>query len=271
MGALLCYNPAILHRLIARLPWDEEKTDHVKIPLVSAVTHAYFHQGAPESGAGSLKPAPRVPAILVGGMAASLASVFVFGKLSEELWEKEAMALDSDVVALARATRSSAGDRLFSAITATGEPWALASTFGAVELRWLATRRQADAATLALAVVAGGALNQVLKLFFRRDRPPLKLRRAHASSYSFPSGHAMMTLATYGTLAYLITRRATLTGHPLRAPIWGLTFVYCALVGWSRVYLEVHYPTDVLGAWAAGTVWVTTCGVARGFMEPEEA
>ncbi len=242
----------------------------MKISLVSAAIRAYFPPGAHERGAGSLRAAPRVPAILVGGMAASLASVFVFGKLSEELWEKEAMAVDTDVVALARAMRSPAGDRLFSAITATGEPWALASTFGAVALRWLATRRQADAATLALAVVAGGALNQVLKLFFRRDRPPLELRRAHASSYSFPSGHAMMTLATYGTLTYLITRRATLTGQARGAPIWGLTFVYCALVGWSRVYLEVHYPTDVLGAWAAGTIWVTTCGVARSFMEPEE-
>jgi undecaprenyl-diphosphatase len=218
-----------------------------------------------------LQRAPRVSAILVGGMAASLASVFVFGKISEEVLEKEAMAVDTDGVALARATRSPAGDRVFSVITATGEPWALAITCGAGGLRWLATRRQADAATLALAVGAGGALNQVLKLFFRRDRPPLELRRAHASSYSFPSGHAMMTLATYGTLAYLITRRAALTGHPLGAPNWGLTVVYCALVGWSRVYLEVHYPTDVLGAWAAGTVWVTTCGVARSFMEPEEA
>ena len=118
--------------------------------------------------------------------------------------------------------------------------------------------------------MGGGVVNQLLKTFFRRPRPPLELRRAHASSYSFPSGHAMTTLATYGTWAFLISRHAALTRQPRVGWIWAPVLAGCALVGWSRIYLEVHYPTDVLGGWAAATIWLTTCGIARSMMEPEE-
>lgn len=81
----------------------------------------------------------------------------------------------------------------------------------------------------------------------------------------------MTTLAAYGTAAYLVSRRGNLTQHRQAALVWIPTLVLCALVGCSRVYLEVHYPTDVIGGWAAGTIWLTTCGIARGFMEPEES
>jgi undecaprenyl-diphosphatase len=211
-----------------------------------------------------------IPTVLAAGLGASLASVFLFGKLSEEVLERESLALDTEVIARARAMNSPTADRIFSLLTATGEPWALGAAGSLVVLRWRAEARAADAVVFALALLGGGAANQILKLVFRRDRPPLQLRRAHASSYSFPSGHAMTTLATYGTLAYLVSRRGGLTGHPAARLIWAPILLFCGLVGWSRIYLEVHYPTDVLGAWAAGTVWVTTCGIARNFMEPEE-
>jgi undecaprenyl-diphosphatase len=122
-----------------------------------------------------------------------------------------------------------------------------------------------------LAVVGGGAINQVLKRVFRRKRPTLRLRRAHATGYSYPSGHAMTTLAAYGTLAFLIGRHGSLTKHPQAELAWVPALALCGLVGWSRVYLEVHYPTDVIGGWAVGTIWLTTCGIARSFMEPEES
>ena len=212
-----------------------------------------------------------MPATLVGGLAASLASVTLFGKISDEVLEHEAMAFDTRIVEEAREMRDPTLDKVMSVITASGEPWAISLGVGLVGLRWLREGRQADIATLLLAAAGGGAVNQLLKSLFRRERPAIKLRRAHASGSSYPSGHAMTTLAAYGTAAYLVSRRGTLTHRPGAALIWFPTLALCALVGASRVYLEVHYPTDVIGGWAVGTIWLTTCGIARGFMEPEES
>ncbi|MGI8588689.1 MAG: phosphatase PAP2 family protein [Chloroflexia bacterium] len=212
-----------------------------------------------------------VSTVLLAGLGSSLGAVFLFGKIADEVKERQAMAFDVRVVEEAREMRSPALDRAMSAATATGEPWALGLVCGLVALRWRSQDRDADMATLALAVIGGTVVNGILKIAFRRPRPALKLRRAHASGYSFPSGHAMTTLAIYGTMAYLAARRGARTRQPAAALLWAPILLLCALVGYSRVYLEVHYPTDVIGGWAAGTVWLTTCGIARSFMEPEES
>ena len=212
-----------------------------------------------------------VPAVLVVGTGASLGSVFLFGKLADEILEHESMALDKRLVEDAREMRSSTLDKAMSAVTTLGEPWALGVAGAVVGLVWLTEDRKADLITWASALVGSGLLNELLKRRFHRARPALKLRRAHATGYSFPSGHAMMTLSTYGTLAYLVSRRGNLTRHPASSLIWAPVLLLSALVGSSRVYLEVHYPTDVLAGWLAAIVWSTTCSTARNFMEPEES
>ena len=212
-----------------------------------------------------------VPAVLVVGVGTSLGSVFLFGKLADEILEHESMAVDTRLVEDAREMRSPTLDRTMSAVTALGEPWALGAAGALVGLDWLAQGRKADLITWASALVGGGLLNELLKRRFHRARPALKLRRAHATGYSFPSGHAMMTLSTYGTLAHLVSRRGNLTKHPAASLVWAPVLLLCTLVGSSRVYLEVHYPTDVLAGWLAAIVWATTCSTARNFMEPEES
>ncbi|MEP6775060.1 MAG: phosphatase PAP2 family protein [Chloroflexota bacterium] len=212
-----------------------------------------------------------LPAVLAVGIGASLGSVFLFGKLADEILENETMALDTRLVEEARETRSPALDKTMSAATALGEPWALGAVGVLIGVDWLVQNRKADLITWASALVGGGLLNELLKRRFHRARPALKLRRAHATGYSFPSGHAMMTLSTYGTLAYLVSRRGTLTKHPAASLVWAPVLLLSALVGSSRVYLEVHYPTDVLAGWAAAIVWASTCSTARNFMEPEES
>lgn len=213
----------------------------------------------------------QLPGVLLGGLGASVFSMLVFGHLAEEILEHETQQIDQVGVQWARAMRSPPLDRFLSAVTATGEPWALTGAGLLVLARGTQSHRQADAVTVALGLGGGGLLNQILKHFFHRPRPALALRRAHATGYSFPSGHAMTTLALYGTIAYLVARHGRLTGQPGALLIGAPLLLFCLLVGWSRVYLEVHYPTDVLSAWAVGTVWVTTCGIARAFMEPEES
>jgi membrane protein DedA with SNARE-associated domain/membrane-associated phospholipid phosphatase len=118
---------------------------------------------------------------------------------------------------------------------------------------FFAYRRQgSDVVLVALAVGGAEGLNPLLKLLFARHRPGL----ADLVTYSFPSGHATGSMALFGLLAYLALR----AGGPVwrRALAVGGALVAVFLIGASRVYLGEHYPTDVVGGWAVGLVWLAS-------------
>ncbi len=107
-------------------------------------------------------------------------------------------------------------------------------------------------------VLSGWGLNAVLKNGFRRIRPEVLPHLDGAGWYSYPSGHAMLAPLVFGLGAFLLTRGS----HPLtRLPARTAAVVLCLLIAWSRVYLGVHYPSDVVGALLAGTGWAAL-GVA---------
>lgn len=119
-------------------------------------------------------------------------------------------------------------------------------------LRWRGRRREALEVLLA---VAGSALfNQLLKTHFQRPRPSSALLPQFG--LSFPSGHAMIGMALYGCLAWLLWRHG-------RHPIWAaLLLLWAVLIGLTRVYLQVHYATDVLAGFAAGLLWLILLRIA---------
>lgn len=117
---------------------------------------------------------------------------------------------------------------------------------------------KARVALLIFVAVAGGlAGGQLLKAGFQRPRPDLVPHRAVVSSSSFPSGHSMNAAATYLTLGALLARIQK--RRRLRAFVLTLAAFFTLLVGFSRVYLGVHWPTDVLAGWTAGGVWAFLC------------
>jgi undecaprenyl-diphosphatase len=130
------------------------------------------------------------------------------------------------------------------------------------------------AALLVVIAVGGGlVVATLLKHVFNRPRPELVPHGAYVYTTSFPSGHAMLSAATYLTLGALLAR---LQPRPaLKAFLLGVAMVLTFLVGVSRVYLGVHWPTDVLAGWAAGGVWASLCWLAaltlqrRGQVEKE--
>jgi undecaprenyl-diphosphatase len=107
-----------------------------------------------------------------------------------------------------------------------------------------------------LAFVVAGALlfNEELKLLVRRPRPAPFFDVVLPSSYSFPSGHALLSTSFYGAMAYLASRRASTTGR--KVAIWAGAMVLIVLICLSRVYLGVHYPADVAGGFLIGCCWV---------------
>jgi membrane-associated phospholipid phosphatase len=131
----------------------------------------------------------------------------------------------------------------------------------AAALLWLMRRR--DAVLFLTLVFLGSALmTRVLKALAGRERPDLfEWRVEYAFDTSFPSGHTVNATVFYGALAWLIARSGA-APRPLVAAAIACAVLIAALVGVSRVYLGVHHPSDVLGGWTAGALWLSVCVVA---------
>lgn len=141
--------------------------------------------------------------------------------------------------------------------TALGSPAVLVLTVSAV-CGYLLMARQMAMACLALGSSVGGmAVGFVLKTLFSRARPDAVFHATVASGYSFPSGHAMMSAIVYLTMAALIARLAPRTR--LRLYVMTAAATLTGLVGLSRVYLGVHWASDVAAGWAAGAAWALLC------------
>jgi undecaprenyl-diphosphatase len=121
----------------------------------------------------------------------------------------------------------------------------------------LLIRRPASAGLVLVSGIGGILLNKGLKIGFDRPRPDLVAHLAEVHSLSFPSGHAMLSAIMYLTLGVLIARSRT---EPwLKAYILGCAIALSFLIGLSRVYLGVHWPTDVLAGWCLGGAWAILC------------
>ena len=122
-------------------------------------------------------------------------------------------------------------------------------------------------ALLVVVTLAGAGLLDVgLKLFFQRARPePFFPDYPLPDSFSFPSGHALFATCFFGGLAVLLSHR--LRSRLLQVLIWIVALLLIVLIGASRVYLGVHYPTDVLGGFAVGIVWVVSVALGDRLAE----
>jgi undecaprenyl-diphosphatase len=130
--------------------------------------------------------------------------------------------------------------------------------FSVVSFLFLSGRRDA-AWVMLVAVIGGVVLNSLLKLGFNRPRPDLVAPTARIFTPSFPSGHAALSAITYLTIAALLSR--TTESRTLRLYVMFLAIALTFMVGVSRIYLGVHYPTDVLAGWCIGAAWALICWV----------
>jgi undecaprenyl-diphosphatase len=126
-------------------------------------------------------------------------------------------------------------------------------------LAFLLLHRSRAAALLAITMVGAAALVTVLKLAFHRARP-VPFYGASPQSFSFPSGHALGSFCFYGALATVLSDR--LSKGRARAGLWLAAAFLIAMIGLSRVYLGVHYPTDVIAGYGAALVWVAAVRIA---------
>jgi undecaprenyl-diphosphatase len=131
-------------------------------------------------------------------------------------------------------------------------------------------RRQEIAAFMFLSILGGWLVSQVAKLGIARPRPDIVPHLVEVHNMSFPSGHAMLSAVTYLTLAALLSRAEQY--RSTRIFLLGTGILLTLLIGISRIYLGVHYPTDVLGGWCAGATWAAGCWlVSRRFISAKPA
>ncbi len=203
------------------------------------------------------------PRILVALVLITL-SLFAVAKVGSEFAEGESFAFDAwALVSLRDANDPSQPlgpawlKPMFIDITALGGTTAL-TLLTLVAVGYLLTARKVtDAVFLAAATGGGAILGKLLKLFFARPRPEVVPHFVDVTSASFPSGHTVNSAIVYLTLGAILAR--VQPTRRLTRYVMVSTFVLAFLVGISRIYLGVHYPTDVLAGWAVGGTWALLC------------
>ena len=175
-----------------------------------------------------------------------------FAELADDVHEREPFAFDEPMLRFARALASDGLDRVFVFISAAGHEYGVVP-FGIALILVLGWRKRWREGLFAgIAIVGSALLNMTTKQIFARDRPSLWESIAPESTFSFPSGHAMGS----ATLAWVLLLLAWRTRW--RWPVAIPVTAFAATVGFSRVYLGVHYPSDILAGWAAASVWTVS-------------
>ncbi len=203
-----------------------------------------------------------VVATLVAGAALTAWAGDGFLDLAELVHAKSALLQQTDVRLhdWAVSNRGAEATLFFVTMSQIGGPPGLAVIAGIVTTILLLKRRFRWAIYLVLTACGGGLLDWELKRWFARARPAATQMLRLAQGYSFPSGHAMDSTVVFGALAYLAAR--AIPRWRWKAAVIALAFVLIAAVAASRVYLGVHWTSDILAGITAGAVWVTTTTVA---------
>jgi undecaprenyl-diphosphatase len=190
--------------------------------------------------------------------------LLVFLKLASEVMEGETMAFDARILRAFRKADNPAVpigppwiESTLVDLTALGGPTILGLVVFAVIGFLVLQARYRSALAILLTAASGELLNSVLKSLFMRPRPELVPHLRVAYETSFPSGHAMDSAIIYLTLGAMLMRITQ--GRLTKIYCLALATLLTLLVGVSRVYLGVHYPTDVLAGWTVGLVWASVC------------
>ncbi|MCL5057389.1 MAG: phosphatase PAP2 family protein [Actinobacteria bacterium] len=182
----------------------------------------------------------------------------MFAKMVEDLLYHELGTFDTVVAQFIQSFASNGLTKVAILITQIGSPsFDIIIMLAAGSYFLFRLKHTWEALVLAISFAGGGLLSYALKNIFHRARPDIQ-HLVNAGGYSFPSGHAMISATFYGMLGYLIW----LNLRERNKPSWYVavvTAIFIVSIGISRIYLGVHFPSDVAAGFAAGGAWLTAC------------
>lgn len=176
--------------------------------------------------------------------------LYLFLKLSQEVLEKNIIYLDTFLTNFVSSFRSPLATDVMMFLTIMGGVLFL-FVFSLIVIIYLFTKRKKDALIFLSILYSGILINLILKLNFQRPRPLDSM--IYEATFSFPSGHAMNSFVFYVALSYFILRETKSIKITILASI--ISFVLILGIGVSRIYLGVHYPSDVIAGYIAGFLW----------------
>jgi len=203
---------------------------------------------------------------------AAAALIFIAGKIASELMEGDLGGFDRAILMSMRVAGepSKALGPLWLQVaardvTSLGSP-AVLTLITIASLGFLAMQRNWNSAIFLLVSVAGGTvISDTIKMLMKRPRPDFVADVAQMQTFSFPSGHAFLSAVTFLTLGVLLARSQQSSG--LKIYVMTAAILLALLVGLSRLYLGVHWPTDVLAGWCLGAAWAIVCWSVAALIE----
>lgn len=192
--------------------------------------------------------------LLMGGLGLAVLFIVLFAELAEEVMEKEVAQFDNYVINGMEAVASKTLDKVMFIFTEMGSVWFL-TALSLVVLVVLGVKMKDKWGMLFFIIAVGGGslLTIVLKNLYVRERPSIN-PDIDAIGYSFPSGHSMGSLIFYGFVIYLVIR--TRQRSWIRWLFVAILSMLIIMIGSSRIYLGAHFPSDVLGGYIAGLIWL---------------
>ncbi len=189
-----------------------------------------------------------------GGVALASLAFWFFKEQAEHVVSGSADPYDMAIIKAVQQIDNKQTTRVMHAITQLGSHVAIGTAAGVTAIALFRNGRKHDAWTVAISTGGAMAINTILKNVFQRQRPVELARRIKLPrSHSFPSGHSLLSAATYPIIAHHLVERHSL---PAQAAVHTLAGLIVLSVGFSRIYFGVHFPSDVLGGFAAGFGWL---------------
>jgi len=192
--------------------------------------------------------------LLLVGFAVALVTTFGLVQLHDEILKASFEQRDQAIQSWVHGFTTPALTKVMRALSWIGSPLVLTPVVAlAAGLLWWRGLKD-DAVLVATAALGGVALDEVMKLHFKRLRPEVPWAFVHEHSFSFPSGHSVLAIVMYGVIVYKTQDK--LRSKWARALLMVAAFLMVVGIGVSRVYLGVHYPSDVAGGYFVGAVWL---------------
>lgn len=196
-----------------------------------------------------------ITTIGIGGFLLCLLALFLVAQLSEEVLEKEAFAFDQTILLKIHTLANPTLDFVMLNVTKLGNPNFMIVLVCVSLFYFWQKRYYVETRTFLIACLGAFVLNTELKVFFSKPRPRLWVSLISERTFSFPSGHALGSLVVYGFIAYVLTRM-----YPKNQfLIYSLAVFLIVIIGFSRLYLGVHWPTDIIAGYGVGFLWLMSC------------